>query len=188
MSVTGTRLLVLGFVRLRGPVHGYHVRQELLVQWGAGRWYNLLPGSVYNQLRTLSKAGFIELDSVEQDPSRPERSLYRLTQSGEREFHHLISEILFDPNPQPLDLWPVLCFLPAVKESDLRRALAERIERITAWLSVYDAHVANSLEASPAPHIVEAFEFTNAALSSEVAWATRLLTRMDEGRYTFAPE
>lgn len=188
MSVKGTRLLVLGVVRLRQPVHGYQVQHELTQQWGAERWFGVLPGSVYNQFRSLSKAGYIEVDSVERESSRPERTLYRLTRAGEAEFHTLLTEIMFDPAPQPLDLWPVVCFLPDVKESDLRRALQQRIERIRDWVEIYEGEIATALEASPSPHVNESFSLIAQTLLGEVAWSEKLLARIDEGVYTFAPE
>lgn len=188
MSVKGTRLLVLGLVRLRQPVHGYQVQHELTQQWGAERWFGVLPGSVYNQFRSLSKAGYIEVDSVEREASRPERTLYRITQAGEAEFHTLLTEIMFDPTPQPLDLWPVVCFLPAVKESDLRRALQQRIERIQGWVEIYEGQIATTLESSASPHVNESFSLITHTLLGEVAWSKELLARIDAGLYTFAPD
>ena len=95
---------------------------------------------------------------------------------------------MFDPAPRPLDLWPVICFLPDVKESDLRRALQQRIERINNWIDIYEKQICSPIKSSPAPHVNESFSFINQTLLGEVTWARELLARIDEGRYTFAPE
>ena len=53
---SATRLLVLGCVRIFQPVHGYFLRREL-VSWEVERWAHIHPGSIYNALKTLTKAG-----------------------------------------------------------------------------------------------------------------------------------
>ena len=55
---SATRLLVLGCVRIFQPVHGYFLRRELM-SWEVERWAHIHPGSIYNALKTLTKAGLL---------------------------------------------------------------------------------------------------------------------------------
>ena len=75
---SSTRLLVLGCVRIFQPVHGYFLRREL-VSWEVDRWAHVHPGSIYNALKSLTKAGLLEEVGVVAEGPRPPRTTYRLT-------------------------------------------------------------------------------------------------------------
>jgi DNA-binding PadR family transcriptional regulator len=182
VSITATKLLVLGVTRLRQPVHGYDVRRELAA-WRADQWASIQSGSVYNQLRSLAKQGFIEVASVERDTSRPDRTLYRVTDDGEKEFRRLLEEVLFNPAPQPFDLLPALCFLPDIDPNELKRAITQRIATMKSFFGIYDEHIAPALATSPAPYIQEVFLLTNGTLQAEVEWAQKFLERLENGTY-----
>ena len=67
---SATRLLVLGCVRIFQPVHGYFLRREL-VSWEVDRWAHVHPGSIYNALKSLTKAGLLEEVGVVAEGPRP---------------------------------------------------------------------------------------------------------------------
>jgi DNA-binding PadR family transcriptional regulator len=54
-----TRMMILGVVAFRGPIGGYGI-EKTLDEWSVGRWTTIAPASIYQQLRSLSSAGFIE--------------------------------------------------------------------------------------------------------------------------------
>ncbi|AZZ57199.1 PadR family transcriptional regulator [Rathayibacter iranicus] len=93
MTISSTRLLVLGVVRLRRPVHGYEIQREL-ESWNADQWASIARGSVYNQLRSLSKDRFVSVVAVEKKDTRPSRHLFQVTPSGAIEFARLLDDIL----------------------------------------------------------------------------------------------
>ena len=77
-----TRLLVLGCVRIFQPVHGYFLRRELAT-WEIESWARIHPGSIYNALKTLTRAGLLaEIESPA--GNRPQRTTYVLTRGGRR--------------------------------------------------------------------------------------------------------
>src|SRR5690625_4410011 len=89
--MSATRLLILGVIRIRQPVHGYDVRRELL-SWQLEDWANLKPGSVYGAIRTLQRDGCIEVADRSAHNGRPERTAYALTGEGEKEFFVLLRQ------------------------------------------------------------------------------------------------
>ena len=70
--MSATRLLVLGAVRIFQPAHGYLVRRELL-SWDVENWAAINPGSIYNMLRTLTRAGPLPASVLSTSASSPSR-------------------------------------------------------------------------------------------------------------------
>ncbi len=62
-----TRLLILGVVRIFQPVHGYDVRRELL-SWGADKWANVQPGSIYHAVRKMTEEELLSEVATDQTP------------------------------------------------------------------------------------------------------------------------
>lgn len=104
---------MLGVVRENGPVHGYDVRRMLL-SWGATSWANVAPGSIYNALNTWVREGFLEAVGTDRRGARPERTSYRLTGAGEREFGRLLRENLRESRLPAHPMLVGLAFLPEV--------------------------------------------------------------------------
>ena len=91
---SATRLLVLGCVRIFQPVHGYFLRRELM-SWEVERWAHIHPGSIYNALKTLTRAGLLaEIESP--SGNRPQRTTYVITPEGDAEFLALVRTGLLD--------------------------------------------------------------------------------------------
>jgi DNA-binding PadR family transcriptional regulator len=122
--MSSTRLLVLGVVRIFEPIHGYDVRRELL-SWRVDQWANVAPSSIYNALKSLTRDGLLELVGTDQVRGRPERTTYRLTTEGGKEFEALLRSTLWTVR-EPLDpLMPAICFLPALPPEEIISALEQ---------------------------------------------------------------
>lgn len=86
--------------------------------------------------------------------------------------------------PQPLDLMPALCFLPALTERELVAALEARIAVIDGFLGAFDSGMAEWFpEDHPAPYIAEVFLLTREVFLAERTWAQGFLARVRAGRY-----
>src|SRR3954454_16645158 len=79
-TMSTTRLLLLGVVRIFQPAYGYQLRRELLT-WNVQEWANINPGSIYTGLRTLAKHGLL-LELEEGAGNKPGRTSYKLTVDG----------------------------------------------------------------------------------------------------------
>lgn len=185
MARTSTRLLVLGAVREAGAVHGYDLRRELL-SWGANEWASVAPGSIYNALNTLVREGLLEMVGTDRRGARPERTTYRLTGEGEKEFRRLLRENLRQSRPPNHPLLAGLAFLPFLPRDELAAAMRDRADELRSRAAERRADQQAILEGHPARdgvprHVAESFGLTAALLESEAAWARDLAERLDNG-------
>lgn len=185
--MSSTRLLVLGVVRIFQPVHGYDVRRELL-SWRAEEWANVAPGSIYSALKTLHKDGLLRVAGTGAVSGRPERTMYRLTPEGEKEFQTLLRESFWRVRP-PLDPFlPALCFMPALRRDELIAALRHRLAQIEGIRAHSEFELADLDDATSPPHVRELHRLMWARVESEVAWAQALIARLEAGDYDAAGE
>src|SRR5437773_11825636 len=89
--MSATRLLILGVLRCKQPIHGYDVRREL-ESWQAERWANIAYGSIYFALNKMAEEGLVEVVDPEQAGKGPARTTYAVTPAGEAEFQRLRRE------------------------------------------------------------------------------------------------
>lgn len=123
--------MILGLVRWMQPVHGYDVRRELL-SWGADKWANVQPGSIYHALRKLSEEGLLRAVATEQVGARPARTTYEVTPTGEDEFQTLLRGFWWGLS-EPLDPFSAAFgFLPALPRSEAAAALRNRANLLRA--------------------------------------------------------
>jgi DNA-binding PadR family transcriptional regulator len=177
-----TRLLVLGVVReAGGPVHGYDVRRRLLSR-GATSWANVAPGSIYNALKTLVREGFLEDLGKDRQGARPERTCFRLTETGEKEYERLLRDTLREARLPNHPLLAALAFLPDVPPTELAETLRDRATALTA--SAADARTmaadirAEDDEDGIPPHVAESFTLLATLQEGEAAWAAALADRV----------
>jgi DNA-binding PadR family transcriptional regulator len=185
MSVT--RLLVLGAVRIFQPTHGYHVMRELTT-WHVDEWANLKPGSIYNALRSLTKAGM--LTEERGDGGSGPRAVYRLTDDGESEFQGLLRSSIWQLHPhEPAWLLCGLSFWWALSREEVIDALeARRAQLVAQQGAIRYAETAFSPRPGETDHVVEHFRIQAARLSGELQWVDDVAIRIKDGAYTFAGE
>lgn len=184
---SSTRLLVLGVVRIFQPVHGYDVRRELL-GWRANEWANVAPGSIYNALKSLTKDGLLEVVGTAAVGGRPERTSYRLTADGEKEFQSCLRETWWGV-AEPVDpLAPAIAFMWAMRRDELIAALKHRVANVKGKM-ISDQY---SIEYYDDPYsrdqVREMIRLGTARVGAEIAWAEALIAKLERGEYTFADE
>src|SRR5262245_57954800 len=186
MSTT-TRLLVLGVVRIFQPVHGYDVRRELM-SWHVHEWASVAPGSIYNQLKSLTRDGALDVVGTDQVGNRPERTTYRLTARGEREFSELLHDTWWSVR-MPFDpLAAGVALISFMKRSEAIAALEARIDQIHGQLQHSEKMIAAIDDVETPAHVRELMRLLNARVASEVAWAKALLPRLRDGEYNLAED
>jgi DNA-binding PadR family transcriptional regulator len=189
--MSATRLLVLGAVRVMQPVHGYDVRREL-VSWNIEESAHIKPGSIYSALKTLTKDGLLEARS--DDPDKPERTSYRLTGEGDKEFQNLLRGAWWRVVQPAEPLVPALCLMPFMSRDELVAALQSRLAQLTSSLdearfvraSIEDG--ATGEDGGVPEHVREIVDFITARTKAEVSWTRELTKRLKDGAYTFAGE
>jgi DNA-binding PadR family transcriptional regulator len=192
-AVSSTRLLVLGAVHIMEPAHGYLVMRELST-WKVDAWANLKPGSIYNALRSLTKAGLLA-----EERSGDERggqggpggkTVYRLTPDGQVEFEGLVRDSLWRIHPwDPAVLMSGVSFWWVLSRQEVLDALAARRVQIEAWLGANRYQEDNILRSISTPdHVAEHFRLAAARMQGELEWTESVARRVKEGEYVFRGE
>ncbi|MBV9846826.1 MAG: PadR family transcriptional regulator [Kutzneria sp.] len=185
--MSSTKLLVLGVVRMHGQTHGYRVHRELL-SWSADEWAHVKAGSLYHALRQMTKTGLLERVDTEEGDGGPERTVYRITPEGEREFFDLLVRELRDPAGDRQALSAAVIFLPALTRLDAIMLLRHRIVALEGGLGNARFRL-DSFDSMRKPaHVRELFEIWADELAAGLAWTKNLVARLEAGEYTMAGE
>jgi DNA-binding PadR family transcriptional regulator len=186
--MSATRLLVLGAVHILQPAHGYLVMRELST-WKVDEWANLKPGSIYNALRTLTKAGLLT-EEREEGGSGGGRSVYRLTPDGDVEFERLVRQALWELHPWDFAILPAgISFWSVLSRDEVLSALEARRTQITAWLSANGYAQDGILRTPTTPnHVVEHFRLAGSRMQGELEWTEQAAERVKNGDYAFRGE
>ncbi|MDQ3579542.1 MAG: PadR family transcriptional regulator [Actinomycetota bacterium] len=183
--MSATRMLVLGVIHGSGQAHGYQVRTELM-SWKAEEWARIKPGSIYHAIRKAAADGFLDVVPQERGDSGPERTAYRITESGVDEMRKLVREGLGRPR-DPWMLAAALAMLPILTRDEAIAHVRERLVRLESTLT--DLRTWRDEPDSRTPkHVLEQAMLWIGQVTSEIEWATGLLTRLSDGTYEMADD
>jgi DNA-binding PadR family transcriptional regulator len=188
-----TRLLILGVIRIKQPVHGYDVRRELL-SWQLEEWANVKPGSIYGAIRTLERDGCIAVADRSAHNGRPERTAYVLTSEGEKELFLLLRRTWWTVTQPAEPLVPALALMVFLPRAELISALQARTSQLQGQLSALSFIRASIRDGSIGrdgeipEHVREIVDFLSARIRAELDWARGYADRLRSGAYQFAGE
>lgn len=180
--MSSTRLLVLGVVRSRQPVHGYDLRRELM-SWKVDMWAGVKSGSIYHALTKMAAEGLLEPVDTDRVGGRPARTRYRLTAEGEREYQRLLHQELWHVHG-PVDPFQVAFALVwDVPPAEAAAALRHRAGQLRGMCEGVEASLENPTEEWPRPpaHVAEMLRLTVARGWAEVEWCERVADRAEKG-------
>ncbi|MFF5177431.1 PadR family transcriptional regulator [Micromonospora sp. NPDC000316] len=174
-------MMILGLVRWMQPVHGYDVRRELL-SWGADKWANVQPGSIYHALRKLTEEELLRAVATEQVGARPARTTYEVTAKGEDEFETLLRNLWWGLS-EPLDPFSAaFSFLPAMPRSEAAAALRNRANLLRANAASMRASLESDWIRNAKPvHVSWMIELWSERAEAEMAWCERIAERVESG-------
>lgn len=174
-------MMILGLVRWMQPVHGYDVRRELL-SWGADKWANVQPGSIYHALRKLTEEGLLRAVATEQVGARPARTTYEVTAVGEDEFQTLLRGFWWGLS-EPLDPFSAAFgFLPALPRAEAAAALRNRANLLRASVaSMRSSSESDWIRNSKPVHVGWMFELWSARAEAELSWCEQIAERIESG-------
>ncbi|SNT18528.1 Transcriptional regulator PadR-like family protein [Asanoa hainanensis] len=179
--VSATRMMILGAVRLMQPVHGYDVRRELL-SWGADRWANVQPGSIYHGLRKLTEESMLREVGTDQVGGRPARTSYEITSKGLAEFETLLRDLWWNAAPPTDPFFAALSFLPSLPRSEATSALRHRATVLRATVDGMKASLESRWISELKPtHVAWMFELSIARMAGEIDWCERIADLIDSG-------
>lgn len=162
------------------PMHPYEVAQTLRSRH-KDESVRLNYGSLYAVVATLERRGLIEAEETERAGRLPERTIYRISDSGLTEMHDWLVELLAVPAKEYPALEAALSFLPALEPDEALSLLDERAERLEGELVAAGA-LRELVEKARLPRLfwVEA-EFAMALRATEVDFVRRLAADIRSG-------
>jgi DNA-binding PadR family transcriptional regulator len=169
------RLLVLGMLSARGPMHGHQVRRaiELL---NVEAWSEIRVGSLYHALHRLEAEELIEAVRTEQRGALPARTVYAITVEGETELAVLrdrgLREVVPPRDPFDIALWVAAGLPPA----ELGIIVRQRLEALRLQLDVLVQERRQLAAKKHLPAVGEVLmTHGEARLEAEIRWHEALL-------------
>jgi DNA-binding PadR family transcriptional regulator len=165
-----SRLMILGLLAERGPMHGHQIRRTAELT-NAEVWGGITGGALYAELRKLGGEGLIEAIREEQVGRRPARTVYQITEEGRLELvvqRDAALEVVFG-SADPLSV--VLLFAAGTDPAELSERLAARRRRIEGQLAAMAAERERLTGQGVLPPLaVAAFRRGELRLEAELRW------------------
>jgi DNA-binding PadR family transcriptional regulator len=163
---------VLGSLSER-PMHPYEISTMLRAR-GKDQSIKLNYGSLYSVVAALQKNGFIEALETIREGNRPERTVYRITDTGQQEFTDWLTELIGTPSREFHPLEAGLAYLPGLPPERVVELLEQRLKAVDAEIEEFIA-VHDQMRSTEFPRIfwVES-EFRLALLKAESAYIHEL--------------
>ncbi|MEU4746779.1 PadR family transcriptional regulator [Actinosynnema sp. NPDC023658] len=174
-------LAVLGLL-LESPSHP-HAMAATLRERGMDRAFKVTTGSLYDVVRTLEKAGWIEARETVRVGARPERTVYRHTAVGLDEFVRWVDELIRVPADEYPKFLSAVSYLGALGPDGASAALRERAVRVRARLAEARQRHREVLDTGQVPRLfVVEVEYGVRMLEAELGWLEEIVDDIAAGR------
>jgi DNA-binding PadR family transcriptional regulator len=164
-------------------MHPYEM-QRLIRQCHKDAFLDLKRGSLYHAIERLQKAGLIAVAETGREGRRPERTIYRLTDLGEREVLDWLRELLAQPVNEPSQFMAALSFLTHLSAEDALDQLQARASRLDLEIVGFDAILQQLIPKIGRAVLVEA-EYMRAMRQAELNWVRSAIDDIRAGRLTW---
>ncbi len=164
------KLLILGLMYKKEPMHGYEIRQTL-ESWNAELWTNIAYGSIYFALKQLAKEHLLEPVTHKNPESAVARIVYAITPAGQKEFLNLLRKQWWEIKPAIDPFQVALTFMNYMPQDELLLALEYRINQLKSFIKSIELLAPLRLKESEGPaHIIENFNLLAAQMKSASQW------------------
>jgi DNA-binding PadR family transcriptional regulator len=168
------------------PMHPYEM-QRLIRQRKKDDFLDLKRGSLYHNIERLQRAGLIEAVATTREGRRPQRTVYRLTEEGERELLAWLRELLAKSARDSVPFVAALSFLGHLRPEDALEQLSCRSGLLRAEIERLDAALKELTPRLGRLLVLEA-EYERATCQAELDWVQTLIDDLRNGRLTWKPE
>ncbi|MGH3304256.1 MAG: PadR family transcriptional regulator [Streptosporangiaceae bacterium] len=169
-------LAVLSYLSQQ-PMHPYALGRALR-EHGDARSINYNPGSLYMVVQQLARAGFITEQQTGREGQRPERTVYKLTDTGRHELHDWLRSLIEQPRHEYPAFLAALAFVSALPPAEVSALLARRLDLLAGQQAEASGLITESLARGvPGLFLIEE-EFRLAQLQTEYGFVRRLIGRI----------
>ncbi|MET8776811.1 PadR family transcriptional regulator [Nocardia sp. NPDC050713] len=137
-------------------------------------------GSLYDAIGRLERAGLVRQAGTAREGSRPERTVYEITEAGRQMLHELLERFLAEPVNEYPRFVAALAHLPALAPPAAAQLLRRRARRLredhTDTARMLDEHSTGL----PRAVLLEA-EYLQHVRAAEIAWLDGVARDIDDG-------
>jgi DNA-binding PadR family transcriptional regulator len=178
-------LIVLCLLR-EAPMHPYEM-QRLVGERKKDEFLDLKRGSLYQNIGRLEQAGLIAKAETIREGKRPERTVYRLTDAGERDLLVWLRELLAKPVHGSIRFEASLSLVVHLTPEDAVKQLTQRTQLLEAEIAKLNTALADLVPKLGRLHSAEA-DYTRAMRRAELAWVSALIGEIKRGDLTWNPK
>ena len=162
------------------PMHPYEMATTMRER-GKEHSIKLNYGSLYTVVDSLAKHGFIEAVEARREGRRPERTVYRLTDSGRVKLDAWMSQLIAEPVKEYPQFEAALSLLPVLHPDKVVTLLQTRIRILEKEIAEVRVLLdASSKAGLPRLLLIEG-EYHLALRETELAWVRRLASELEAG-------
>ena len=139
-------------------------------------------GSLYHTVDALERSGWIVPTEREKEGNRPERTIYKLTDSGHKVLLRVLSEILAEPRREYLHFSAGLMFMHHLDAKTAVRLLEQRSLALHAVITKL-SRILDELQATGHRRLsLIELEHKIALLEAERAWVNKIAKEIEVGK------
>jgi DNA-binding PadR family transcriptional regulator len=167
-------------------MHPYEM-QRLIREWHKDEFLDLKRGSLYHAVERLHAQGSIDSVETIRQGRRPERTVYRLTEAGERQMLQWLQEMLARPVREPTEFFAALSFLPHLPPESVQVQLKERVAALEIEIGSLDIVLATMVPKIGRLVLVEV-EYLRAMRQAELRWVREFREELETGALRWDPQ
>lgn len=167
-------------------MHPYEMRR-LIRHRGKADFVDLRPGSLYRTIERLERARLVEPVETTREGRFPERTVYRITETGREELLDWMREMLSTPVNDFPQVLQALSVLPILEQDDAREQLEKRVLRLESEIAALETSMRRLEGVLPRLFLIEV-EYAVALRRAERDWMSALVEDMRAGRLTWSRE
>jgi DNA-binding PadR family transcriptional regulator len=178
--MSATRLLILGVLRFKQPIHGYDLRREL-ESWQAERWANIAYGSIYFALNKMAEEGLVEVIETGQAGKGPARTSYAITVPGEAEFQRLLREYWWELKTVIDPFQVALAFITELPRDELLAALRHRAAAARSKAEGLEMAIRSKSDSDTPRHVSENMRLAAYHVETDARWTEEAIAKVERG-------
>jgi DNA-binding PadR family transcriptional regulator len=167
-------------------MHPYEMQRRIR-EWHKDEFLDLKRGSLYHAIERLRRQGAIDPVETTREGRRPERTVYRLTEAGERQMLRWLEEMLAKPVREPTQFFAALSFLPHLTPECVRAQLQQRAALLEAEIAGLDT-VLKTLVPRIGRLVLVEVEYARAMRQAELAWVQSFQKELQAGTLCWDPQ
>jgi DNA-binding PadR family transcriptional regulator len=167
-------------------MHPYELQRRIR-EWHKDEFLDLKRGSLYHAIERLSRQGAIVPVETTREGRRPERTVYRLTEAGERQMLQWLQEMLARPVREPTQFFAALSFLSHLSPETVGVQLQQRATLLEAEIAGLDTVLKTMVPQIGRLVLIEV-EYARAMRQAELAWVRSIEQELQTGRLCWDPQ